>query len=329
MKSLRLLAHAALAATALLPLAAGAQDFPTKPIKLLIPFPPGGGTDTVSRVVATALTEQMKWQVVPENRPGAAGNLAIAQAAQAAPDGYTIVMGQTDNMGLGPHLYPNAGYDTIKSFVPIIQVSETPLAIVSTAAPAAGQAKLTNIAGLLAKGKTANGVTWATAGNGSLGHLYGEQLKSLTGINLLQVHYKGAAPAMTDVMGGQVDVAILSVVSVLPLVKGGKLTPLAVTTSKRSPALPDTPTVAEQGVKGADTGTWLGLFAPVGTPPAVVARLNAAIDKVLQMPEVREKLLAAGSVPAGGSSDAFAKFLAVDYPKWGQVIKASGVKLSP
>lgn len=329
MKSLRLLAHAALAATALLPLATAAQDFPTKPIKLLIPFPPGGGTDTVSRVVATALTEQMKWQVVPENRPGAAGNLAIAQAAQAAPDGYTIVMGQTDNMGLGPHLYPNAGYDTIKSFVPIIQVSETPLAIVSTAAPAAGQTKLANIAGLLAKGKTANGVTWATAGNGSLGHLYGEQLKSLTGINLLQVHYKGAAPAMTDVMGGQVDVAILSVVSVLPLVKGGKLTPLAVTTSKRSPALPDTPTVAEQGVKGADTGTWLGLFAPVGTPPAVVARLNAAVDKVLQMPEVREKLLAAGSVPAGGSSDGFAKFLAVDYPKWGQVIKASGVKLSP
>ncbi|HEY0887519.1 MAG TPA: tripartite tricarboxylate transporter substrate binding protein [Ramlibacter sp.] len=329
MKLLRLLAHAALAATTLLPLAAAAQDFPTKPIKLLIPFPPGGGTDTVSRVVATALTEQMKWQVVPENRPGAAGNLAIAQAAQAAPDGYTIVMGQTDNMGLGPHLYPNAGYDTIKSFVPIIQVSETPLAIVSTAAPAAGQAKLSNIAGLLAKGKTANGVTWATAGNGSLGHLYGEQLKSLTGINLLQVHYKGAAPAMTDVMGGQVDVAILSVVSVLPLVKGGKLTPVAVTTSKRSPALPDTPTVAEQGVKGADTGTWLGLFAPAGTPPAVVARLNAAIDKVLQMPEVREKLLAAGSVPAGGSSDAFARFLAVDYPKWGQVIKASGVKLSP
>jgi tripartite-type tricarboxylate transporter receptor subunit TctC len=323
------LAQATLAATALFPLAAAAQDFPTKPIRLLIPFPPGGGTDTVSRVVATALSEQMKWQVVPENRPGAAGNLAVAQAAQAAPDGYTIVMGQTDNMGLGPHLYPNAGYDTLKSFVPIIQVSETPLAIVSTAAATGSQAKLANLADLLAKGKSQAGVTWATAGNGSLGHLYGEQLKALTGINLLQVHYKGAAPAMTDVMGGQVDVAILSVVSVLPLVKGGKLTPVAVTTSKRSPALPDTPTVAEQGVKGADTGTWLGLFAPVGTPPAVVARLNAAIDKALQAPEVREKLLAAGSIPAGGSSDAFAKFLAVDYPKWGQVVKASGVKLSP
>lgn len=329
MKSLRSLAHAALAAAVLLPLAAGAQDFPTKPIRLLIPFPPGGGTDTVSRVVATALSEQMKWQIVPDNRPGAAGNLAVAQAAQAAPDGYTIVMGQTDNMGLGPHLYPNAGYDTLKSFVPIIQVSETPLAIVSSAAPTGSQPKLSNLADMLAKGKSQAGLTWATAGNGSLGHLYGEQLKALTGINLLQVHYKGAAPAMTDVMGGQVDVSILSVVSVLPLVKGGKLTPVAVTTSKRSPALSDTPTVAEQGVKGADTGTWLGLFAPVGTPPAVVARLNAAIDKVLQLPEVREKLLVAGSIPAGGSSDAFAKFLAVDYPKWGQVIKAAGVKLSP
>lgn len=328
MKSLRVLAHAALAAAAVLPLAAGAQEFPSKPIRLLIPFPPGGGTDTVSRVVATALSEQMKWQVVPENRPGASGNLAVSQAAQAAPDGYTIVMGQTDNMGLGPHLYQNVGYDTLKSFVPIIQVSETPLAIVS-AAPASGGAKIPNIADMIAKGKTQGGLTWATAGNGSLGHLYGEQFKALTGINLLPVHYKGAAPAMTDVIGGQVDVAILSVVSVLPLVKGGKLTPVAVTTTKRSPALPDTPTVAEQGVKGADTGTWLGLFAPVGTPPAVVSRLNAALDKVLQMPEVRDKLLAAGSIPAGGSADTFAKFLAVDYPKWGQVVKASGVKLSP
>lgn len=329
MEMLRLLARAALAAAALVPLHGAAQEFPGKPIRLMIPFPPGGGTDTVSRVVATALSDHMKWQVVPENRPGASGNLAVAQAAQAAPDGHTIVMGQTDNMGLGPHLYPNAGYDTIKSFVPIIQVSETPLAIVSSVAATGGQAKIPNVAEMIAKGKSQAGLTWATAGNGSLGHLYGEQFKSLTGISLLPVHYKGAAPAMTDVIGGQVDVAILSVVSVLPLVKGGKLTPVAVTTSKRSPALPDTPTVAEQGIKGADTGTWLGLFAPAGTPPAVVAKLNAALDKVLQMPDVREKLLAAGSIPAGGSSEAFANFLAVDYPKWGQVVKASGVKLSP
>ena len=319
----------ALAAVAVAPLAAMAQDFPNKPIKLLIPFTPGGGTDTVSRLVATALGEQMKWQVVPENRPGASGNLAIAQAAQAAPDGYTIVMGQSDNMALGPHFYPKIGYDTLKSFVPIIQVSETPLAIVSNAAPMGGQQKISNVADMIAGGKSKTGLTWATAGNGSMGHVYGEQFKSLSGIELLQVHYKGAAPAMTDVMGGQVDVAILSVVSVLPLVKGGKLTPVAVTTSRRSPALPDTPTMSEAGVRGADTGIWLGLFAPVGTPAVVVARLNAAIDQVIRMPEVREKLLAAGSVPVGGTSDAFAKFLASDYPKWGQVVKASGITLNP
>ncbi len=323
----RLVAGAVLAAA--LPFAATAQDFPSKPIRLLIPFPPGGGTDTVSRVVATALSEQMKWQVVPENRPGAAGNLAIAQAAQAAPDGYTIVMGQSDNMALGPYLYPNVGYDTIKSFTPIIQVSETPLAIVSNVAPTGNQVKIGNVADMVARGKTQAGLVWATAGNGSMGHLYGEQLKSLTATNLLQVHYKGAAPAMTDVMGGQVDVAILSVVSVLPLVKGGKLNAVAVTTSKRSPALPNVPTVSEQGVRGADMGIWLGLFAPVGTPPAVVSKLNAAIDKVLQMPEVREKLLTAGSIPVGGASEDFAKFLAVDYPKWGSIVKTSGVKLSP
>lgn len=326
----RWIAIAAVTAATLLPLGTLAQDaasFPNKPIRLLIPFPPGGGTDTVSRVVATALSEQMKWRVVPENRPGAAGNLAVTQAAQAAPDGYTIVMGQSDNMALGPHLYPNVGYDTLKSFVPIIQVSETPLAIVGNAAPTGNQVRIANMADLLARGKSQAGLTWATAGNGSMGHLYGEQFKSVTGVNLVPVHYKGAAPAMTDVMGGQVDVAIMSVVSVLPLVKGGKLTPVAVTTSKRSPALPDTPTATEQGVRGLDTGIWLGLFAPAGTPEPIVASLNAAVGKVLQTPEVRDRLLAAGSIPAGGSSAEFAKFLAVDYPKWGQVVKASGVKL--
>jgi tripartite-type tricarboxylate transporter receptor subunit TctC len=324
----RWIAIAAAALAALLPLGALAQDaFPNKPIRLLIPFPPGGGTDTVSRVVATALSDQMKWRVVPENRPGAAGNLAVAQAAQAAPDGYTMVMGQSDNMALGPHLYPNVGYHTLNSFVPIIQVSETPLAIVGNAAPAGNQVKMGNVADLLARGKSQAGLSWATAGNGSMGHLYGEQLKSQSRISLLPVHYKGAAPAMTDVMGGQIDVAIMSVVSVLPLVKGGKLTAIAVTTSKRSPALPDTPTVAEQGVRGLDTGIWLGLFVPTGTPAPIVATLNAAAAKVLQTQEVRDRLLAAGSIPAGGTSAEFAQFLAVDFPKWGQVVKASGVKL--
>jgi tripartite-type tricarboxylate transporter receptor subunit TctC len=310
-----------------LPLALQAQDFPHKPIKLLIPFTPGGGTDFVSRVVAGALAESTKWQVVPENRPGAAGNLAIAQAAQSAPDGYTLVMGQSDNMALGQHLYSNVGYDTVKSFAPIIHVSEAPLAIVSSNTP--GPVPLATVADVLAKGKSRTGLNWASAGNGSMGHLFGEQLRMSANLKLVQVPYKGAAPAMTDVIAGQVDVAILSVPSVLPLVKGGKLKPVAVTSGKRSSMLPETPTLSEAGVKGLDTTIWLGLFAPAGTPPAIVARLNAEINKVLQQPDVRDKIMAGGAAPVGGTPDDFATFVRKDYTQWGEVVKAADIKLSP
>ena len=328
--SSRIVLAVSIAATALIataPLSTLAQDYPNRPIKLLIPFPPGGGTDFVSRTVANALAEHAKWQVVPENKPGASGNLAIAEAARAAPDGYTIVMGQSDNMMLGPWLYKEVGYDTVKSFTPIVQVSEAPLAIVSNAAPTDKQVKIANVSDMVNKGKTPAGLAWATAGNGSVGHLYGEQVKNAAGIKLLQVPYKGAAPGLNDLMVGSVDVAIMSVPSVLPLVRGGKLTPVAVTTSKRSAQLPDVPTVSEAGLKGIDTGIWLGLFAPAGTPPAIVARINAEVNKVLQLPEVREKIANGGAVAAGGTSEDFARFVAADYAKWGKVVKESGVKL--
>ena len=303
------------------------QDYPSKPIKLLIPFTPGGGTDFVSRVVATKLNETLKWQVVPENRPGASGNLAIAEAARAAPDGYTIVMGQSDNMALGPYMFANVGYDTVTSFTPIIQVSEAALAIVSNSAPPAAQKKIDTVADMVAKGKTADGLTWATAGNGSMGHVFGEQIKSTAAIKLLQVPYKGAAPGLADLMVGSVDVAIMSVPSVLPLVRGGKLHPVAVTTTKRSPMLPDTPSLEEGGVKGVGAGIWLGLFAPVGTPPAIVAKLNAEVNKVLQMPDVKEKIANGGAQAVGGTSEDFAAFVKADYAKWGKIVKAAGIKL--
>ncbi|MBP8297679.1 MAG: tripartite tricarboxylate transporter substrate binding protein [Burkholderiales bacterium] len=326
--TLRAAVGAALVATAAFaPCVAQAQDYPSRPIRLLIPFPPGGGTDFVSRVVATKLSESLKWQVIPENRPGASGNLAIAEAAKSAPDGYTIVMGQSDNMMLGPWLYPNVGYDTVQSFMPIVQVSEAPLAIVSNMAPPAPQAKLGNVADMVAKGKAGTGLTWATAGNGSLGHVFGEQFRSTAAIKLLQVPYKGATPGLNDLMVGSVDVAIMSVPSVLPLVRGGKLNPVAVTTSKRSAMLPDTPTLSEAGIKGIDAGIWLGLFAPVGTPPAIVARLNAEVNKVLQMPDVREKIANGGATAIGGSSEDFAAFVRADYAKWGKVVKEAGIKL--
>lgn len=313
------------------PMAASAQDYPNKAIHLLIPFTPGGGTDIISRVVSSKLAEVLKWQVLPENRPGAAGNLAVEMAAKSPPDGYTIVVGQPDNMMVGPYLYTNVGYDTLKSFVPIVQLSETSNVLVTnapgSAPPANARSSMTTMADLIAKGKTSSGLIWATAGNGSTGHLYGELLKSAAAIKLLQVPYKGAAPALADVMGGHIDVAIMSVPSVLGLVRGGKLTPVAVTAGKRSAMLPNTPTLNEAGVNVVDTVNWLGLFAPAGTPTAIVARLNAEVNKVLQLPEVREKIAEGGAAAVGGTPDEFTAFVRTDYAKWGRIVKESGVKL--
>jgi tripartite-type tricarboxylate transporter receptor subunit TctC len=317
-------ALAALAAVFLAHLAADAmaQEYPTKPIRLLIPFTPGGGTDFVSRIVAGKLNEIAKWNVVPENRPGAAGNLAIETAAKSTADGYTIVMGQTDNVMLGPWLNPNLGYDTLKNLTPIVQVSSVPLVIVSSA-----QSNLATPADLVARARSSSGLTWATAGNGSVGHLFGEQFQRATGVRILQVHYKGASPAMTDVVGGQVDVAIMSAASVLPLVRGGKLQAVAVSTAKRSPALPSAPTLDESVERGIDVSVWLGLFAPAGTPPSIIAQLNVAVNKVLASPDVIERISAGGVSVAGGTQEEFAALVRNDYARWGQTVKESGIKL--
>jgi tripartite-type tricarboxylate transporter receptor subunit TctC len=298
-----------------------AQSWPARPIRVLIPFTPGGGTDFVTRTVGTKLAENTGWTLVMENRPGAAGNIAIEAAAKSPPDGYTIVMGQSDNMMLGPWLYANAGYDSVKSFAPIIQVSVAPLVIA-----AAANSRISGPADLIAAGRAGNGITWATAGNGSMGHVFGEQMRAATGMKLTQVHYKGAAPAITDVIGGSVDVTILSSGSVLPHVRGGKLKAVAVTSGRRSAVLPDTPTIEEGGIRGIDVSIWLGLFAPAGTPAEVVARLNAEVNRVLQAPDVREKLAAQGIAPAGGTPEAFGAFVSQDYARWGRVVREAAVK---
>lgn len=297
-------------------------DFPNKPIRLIIPFPPGGGTDFVSRIVATKLSETTGWSVVPDNRPGAGGNLAIEAASKSPADGYTIVMGQTDNVMLGPWLYPKVGYDTVKSFVPIVQVSSTPAAIVS-----GPQSNIRSPADLIARGRSGQGITWATAGNGTVGHVFGEQLRAAAGLNILQIHYKGAAPALADLMGGQVDVAILSLASVISLVRSGKVIGVGVTTAQRAPAAPNIATFEEGALKGTDISIWLGLFAPAGTPAPIVARLNAEVNKALQAADVREKITAQGVSVVGGTSEAFARFVQTDYARWGRMVKDGNVKL--
>jgi tripartite-type tricarboxylate transporter receptor subunit TctC len=301
---------------------ATAQEFPSKPIRLVIPFPPGGGTDFVSRIVGTRLGESTGWNIILENRPGAGGNIAIESVAKAQPDGYTIVMGQSDNMMLGPYLYKNLTYDSVRSFAPIAAVSVAPLVIVSKVG-----GTITDPATMIAKGKGAQGLLWAQAGNGTLGHLFGEQFKDVAGISLTQVAYKGAAPAITDLIGGSVDVAILSIGSVIPHIRSGKVQAVAVTSAKRSPVLPDVKTMAEGGLSQIDVNVWLGLFAPAGTPAPIVKRLNEAVNKVLNDGEVVSKITSAGVSMGGGSPEEFAAFVKTDYARWGDIVRKSGVKL--
>lgn len=298
------------------------QNYPEQPIKILVPFPPGGGTDFVSRIVGAKLAEITGWQVVIENRPGAGGNLAIEVAARAPADGYTLVMGQTDNLMLGPWLYAKLNYDTLKSFVPIIDVSVTPAAVSSAA-----NGPIKTPQDLITKGKTTEGLRWSTAGAGTLGHLVGEDFKNRTNINLLQVPYKGASPAIADVMGGQVDVYIGTLASQSSLVKGGKLQLVAVASGKRSAQFPDAPTLDQTIAKGMDFSIWMGLFAPAGTSPLIVERLNKEMNKVLKNPDVIAKLASGGVTPGGGTSKEFAEFVKKDYANWGRLAKASGVKL--
>ncbi|MFM7012926.1 MAG: Bug family tripartite tricarboxylate transporter substrate binding protein [Betaproteobacteria bacterium] len=308
---------------AAIPLTATAQNFPDKPIKILCPFPPGGGTDFVSRIVAAKLGELTGWQVVVENKPGAGGNLAIEAASKAPADGYTLVMGQTDNMMLGPWLYNNLSYDSVKSFAPVIQVSVTPAGIGTSP-----KSDLKTPQDLVRKGKTAEGLRWGTAGLGTLGHLVGEDFKKRADINVLQVPYKGAGPAITDVMGGQVDVYIGTLASLAPHAKSGKLLAVAVTSGKRSPEFPDVPTLDETVAKGMDFNIWTGLFAPAGTPAANIAILNKEINRVLAMPDVIAKMNGAGVATVGGSVADFTAFVKKDYAVWEKLIKESGVKLN-
>jgi len=299
-----------------------AEPYPEQPIRIFVPFTPGGGTDFISRIVGAKLAELTGWQVVIENRPGAGGNLAVEAASKAAPDGYTLVMGQTDNVMLGPWLYPSLTYDTVKSLTPIVEVSVTPAAIGSAAS---GPIKTPQ--DLVTKGKGAQGLRWSTAGAGTLGHLIGEDFKNRTNINLLQVPYKGAAPAITDVMGGQVDIYIGTLTSLVPLIKSGKLNGVAVTTAKRSTSFPDIPTLDETVAKGTDFSIWMGLFGPAGMPPAIVETLNREVNRVLQSPDVIAKLDANGVNAAGGTSRQFAEFVAREYAMYGKLVKASGIKL--
>lgn len=320
----RMIAGVALTAVALCGITASAQDtYPSRPIRLVVPFPPGGGTDTISRVVATKLTETLKWSIVVDNRPGAGGNIGVDLAVKSPADGYTIVMGQTSNLAVNPTLYAKLPYDPVKDLAPITTVADAPLVLVVPAS-----SKFKTLADVVAAAKAKPGdITFATPGNGTVAHLTGELFQRSAGIKLQHIPYKGSAQAITDLMGGTIDVFMASVPTALSHIKNGKMRALAVTSAKRSVSLPDVPSINDAGYKGFDANTWFGLAAPAGTPANVIARLNTEVNRVLQMPDVREKIRGEGGDILGGTPEAFGNLIKTDIVKWGKIVRDSGAKI--
>jgi tripartite-type tricarboxylate transporter receptor subunit TctC len=313
----------ALAATPLLCASAFAQAWPAKPIRIVVPFPPGGGTDTIARETSQRVAAATGWTFVIDNKPGAGGNLGVDAVAKSPADGYTLVLGQTSNLAINPTLYAKMPYDPQKDLAPIVLVANAPLVMVTgVGTPYKTLAEAVNAA--KAKPGTLN---FASPGNGTVAHLTSELFQKAAGVNTQHVPYKGAAQALTDVMSGTVELYMSSVPTLIGHIKNNKLRPLAVTSAKRVDDLPNVPTINESGYKGFDAVTWFGLLAPAGTPKDVIAKLNAEFNKALQSPELRKKLGDEGADPAGGTAEQFAALIKDEIPRWGKVVKESGAKV--
>ncbi|HEX2649265.1 MAG TPA: tripartite tricarboxylate transporter substrate binding protein [Burkholderiales bacterium] len=306
---------------ALLSFQVGAQTWPAKPIRLIAPYPPGGQTDVVSRWLAEKLTPVLGQPVVVENRAGAQGAVGLQAAKTAAPDGYTFVYTNVSNLTIAPNLEVALPYDAQKDFAPVTQLGLTVLAMV---VPATLGPK--NLKEFIAWAKANPGkVSFASFGNGSTSHVYGEMLKGAAGLDMVHVPYKGAGPAVQDTLGGQVQMTIQDLASVSAHIASGRLVPMAVTGPKRWPLLPDLPTFIEQGYP-LDIAGWNGIHAPAGTPRPVIERMNAEINKIIQSPEGREQMLKFGLLATGTTPEALGEVIRTDTPKWGAVIRKAGIK---
>ncbi|OYU97995.1 MAG: LacI family transcriptional regulator [Burkholderiales bacterium PBB5] len=304
------------------PAAAQAQAWPSKPIRLVVPYPPGGPTDVLLRIVGAQLAERLGQPVHIDNKPGASGMVGADQVAKAPADGYTL-LGNASIHVINPSLYAKPPYDAIKDFAPVSLVAEVPLVLVVSPALGAGTVK-----DVIALAKAKPGaLAFASSGNAAAPHLAGEAFKHAAGVEMLHVPYKGSGPALTDLMGGQVQLMFDSMPSSMPFIQAGKLRSLAVTTARRSTALPQVPTMAEAGLPGFDISTWYGLWAPAGTPREVVARLGAEVAAIVRQPAVRDRLLALGAEPVGNTPDEFAAFNRSELAKWARIVKQSGAKV--
>jgi tripartite-type tricarboxylate transporter receptor subunit TctC len=317
-------AVAAIAAAAALP--AGAQTpatYPSRPVKLVVPFPPGGPLDIVGRSIAQKLSETWGQSVVVDNKPGAGGNIGADIVAKSAPDGYTILMGALSTHAVNPSLYAKMPYDAVKDFAPITMVAVTPNVLVVNAALPVNSARE-----FIAYAKANSGkLAFGSGSNGSAGHLAGELFKVDTGTDITHVPYKGGAPATQALLAGDTQFMFDNLANAMPQVKAGKLKALAVTTAERSKLAPELPTMAEAGLPGFDISTWFGLFAPAGTPKDIVAKWNAEVTKILNSPDMRERLVAQGAEPVPMSPEQFAAFVQSEIPKYARIVKVSGAKV--
>lgn len=308
-------------ATAVAPASAEAQAYPSRPLRFIVPFPPGGSTDIYARIIGPRLADALRQQIVIDNRPGAGGALGADLAAKAPPDGYTIWLGQTNNLAIGPAMRTKNSYDPVRDFSPITLLMQAPQVMVVNAG-----SPITSIKELIAAAKSKPGtLTFASAGIGSSGHVAGELLNQAAGVNITHVPYKGASPAMIDLRGGRVTFLATSLASAAQFVKDGKIKGIATTGLKRARLMPDVPTVAESGVPGFEVASWHGMLAPAKVPREVIARLNREIVAILDKPEVRDALLSEGGDITPGTPEEFAVFLKSEAQKWAKVIKQAGI----
>jgi tripartite-type tricarboxylate transporter receptor subunit TctC len=313
-----------------LPTALSQNSWPNKPVKIVVPFAPGGTTDILARAIAPELTKAFGQSFIVENRAGAGGNLGADVVAKSPADGYTLLMGTVGTHGINKALYPSLPFDPVKDFAPITLVAGVPNVMVMNAEKAQ-KLGINNVADFIRYSKANPGkLNMASSGNGTSIHLSGELFKSMTGTFMVHFPYRGSGPALLDMLGGSMDVMYDNLPSSMPHIKTGKLKALAVTSSQRSSALPDTPTMEQAGgasLKGYDASSWFGLLAPAGTPPELVSRIQQEVAKSFTKPEIKEKLVAQGAIPGGNTPAEFSKMIDFEIAKWAQVVKNSGAKV--
>lgn len=302
--------------------AARAQTYPRQPVRVIVPFTPGGGTDILTRLLTNKITALTGWAFVVDNKPGAAGNIGMDAVVKAKPDGYTIGMGQTANLAVNPTLYPKMPYDALTQVAPVALVASQPVIVVVRQ-----DSPLRTLADLVAAAKAKpDSVSMASAGSGTIQHLAGELFAQRANVRFLHVPYRGSAPALTDTLGGQTDFSFTNTPSALTMLKGGKMRALAITSAQRLPLLPDVPTVAESGYPGFEAGDWKGLVTPVAVPAAVIERLNAEVNRALRDPEMIKRLEDEGSQALGGTAEDFGQFLKAEHARWREIVRATGAK---